>query len=138
MDSRHIPRESRQVSAPAQAGFSLLELLISIIIFLIITSITFSLFTNSVQLSRSEVTTANRDEAVKSALALMTAEIQQAGAHPDTDTPPPLFQANVNSGANRTIAVKLPPGVPATANRLRGINVGDRLTIFDPASLNPS
>lgn len=116
-----------------EAGFSLIELLVAVLVFLIITGITFSLFTSSIKVSKNELTIAYRDESIKSALALMEAEIQQAGSHPDTPTPPARISAAVASGANRVITVKNASG--STGNPLRGINVGDRLTFFDPGTL---
>ncbi|MEW6737698.1 MAG: prepilin-type N-terminal cleavage/methylation domain-containing protein [Acidobacteriota bacterium] len=110
-----------------QEGFSLMELLISILIFLIITTISFSLLTTTIRVSKNELTIAYRDEAVKSAFALMTAEIEQAGAHPDTRLPPSTLLNDLSAGADVEIRLLAGAGAP-----LRGINVGDMVSLHSP------
>jgi prepilin-type N-terminal cleavage/methylation domain-containing protein len=116
-----------------QQGFSLIELLLSVLIFLIIITITFSLFSSGLKTSKKEMTVSYYDEAIKSAMALMLSEVQQAGSHPDT-IPPPRVAVSVGSGL-QDVQVKSGPDM----NPLRGINVGDLVTIYDsPVVMIPS
>ena len=108
-----------------QQGFSLVELLISVFIFLLIMTITFSLFTSGLLSSRKELTVAYHDEAIKSAMALMLAEIQQAGSHPDI-IPASQLQTSLSAGLQNIYPRTIEGGNP-----LRGINIGDKITIYD-------
>src|SRR6185369_12859796 len=108
-----------------QQGFTLVELLISVFIFLLIMTITFSLFTSGLRSSRKELIVAYHDEAIKSAMALMMAEIQQAGSHPDT-IPTPQLQTSLAAGLQNIY-----PRTVEGGNPLRGINIGDKITIYD-------
>jgi prepilin-type N-terminal cleavage/methylation domain-containing protein len=66
-----------------ESGFSLIELLISITILLIVTSLVISAFASAIRSSSRERGLAERDATVKRAMELMAIEIGQAGVLPD-------------------------------------------------------
>jgi len=77
----------RFIQAKAEHGFSLPELLISILIFLPIVATTFSLFSVSMGEHGSEQSSSEMTQEARSALEMMTQEISQAGgAHQDVGT----------------------------------------------------
>jgi prepilin-type N-terminal cleavage/methylation domain-containing protein len=115
----------RDIRSESEQGFSLLELLISVLIFLVIITITFSVLISGLLTSKKEFTVAYYDEAIKSAMALMMTEIQQAGSHPDS-IPAPRVRTTVVSGLQDVSLLSVDG-----ENPLRGINVGDKVTIYD-------
>jgi Tfp pilus assembly protein PilW len=76
----------RFIQSKAEHGFSLPELLISILIFLPISAATFSLFSVSMGEHNSEQSSAEMTQEARSALEMMTEEIAQAGTQQDFST----------------------------------------------------
>jgi prepilin-type N-terminal cleavage/methylation domain-containing protein len=76
----------RFIQAKAEHGFSLPELMVSLLIFLPITAATFSLFSISIGEHGSEQSSAEMTQEARSALELMTEEISQAGTRRDAGT----------------------------------------------------
>jgi len=76
----------RFIQAKPEHGFSLPELMISLLIFLPIVGATFSLFSVSLGEHNSEQSSAEMTQEARSALEMMTLEISQAGSRRDAST----------------------------------------------------
>jgi prepilin-type N-terminal cleavage/methylation domain-containing protein len=76
----------RFIQSKAEHGFSLPELMISILIFLPVAAATFSLFSVSMGEHNSEQSSAETTQEARSALEMMTEEISQAGTQRDFST----------------------------------------------------
>jgi prepilin-type N-terminal cleavage/methylation domain-containing protein len=99
-DSKHsalVPVERRGGKAlRAGAGFSLLEVLVSVMIITILMSAVFQFLRFNQQRYRGDQLLAERNQGARSALELMTQELQQAGHNPNFD---PTASTRTLSGA---------------------------------------
>jgi prepilin-type N-terminal cleavage/methylation domain-containing protein len=112
-------------SESSRSGFTLLELLVSLVVLLIVITGSFSLFVNAVKISKSELTVSQQDQIVKTTLQLISTEIEQAGGNPDPKIRLPKLQSATTPG-NNTIDV----------DRTEGLNIGNLITL-DPTGGSP-
>lgn len=107
----------------SDAGFSLLELLISLTMLLVMAGAILSLYSTNLRRYSAEQQTTEMNQTARNTLGLMCVEIQQAGAHSDVNT---TLTAAVNgSSTAQTITIA------STVN----IYAGDWVTI-DPGASN--
>lgn len=110
------------------SGFSLIELLISLVVLLVVFSAVFGLFADTVRLNKSELTVADHEQIVKNALTLMATEIEQAGSNPD----PKNYE---NSQLINITAALAAGSTSIPVSRTEGLNIGNRIVI-DPGGID--
>jgi prepilin-type N-terminal cleavage/methylation domain-containing protein len=111
----------RRYNAASAAGFSLLELLISVAIMAIFMT-TVILFVNKSQMrAQSDAVVAESNQSARETLETMEQEIGQAGYNP-------LFSGNQNKTAAGSVAAKADPQC-VTLNNITQINPGDWLAV---------
>lgn len=96
---------------PAAEGFSLVEVLVSVIIITILMSAVFQFLRFNQQRYRGDQLLAERNQGARSALELMTQELQQAGHNPNLSAYPHLTAAAANTGGIVDIPVSSTAGI---------------------------
>jgi len=110
----------RSIKTKAEHGFSLPELLISLLIFLPVVGATFSLFSVSMGEHGSEQSSAEITQEARSALEMMTLEIAQAGTHRDMGT----RTSSAVAGSPNEQSISLASSVGFTAGDYVDIDLG--------------
>jgi len=112
-ESPAVPRHPRGAeSAPPPAGFSLIEVLVSVMIITVLMAAVFQFLRFNQQRYRGDQLLAERNQGARSALELMTMELQQAGHNP-----------------NRTTGMTLAADIAPTGG-IVDIDIGDTTGIF--------
>ncbi len=109
----------------SDSGTSLIELLIAVAVLLIVLAAAVSIFSNSIKVNKAELSVVDVDQQVKSALMLITTEIEQAGSNPDPRqdasyqlprlTSPPI---TLSSSTSKLLVT-----------RTEALNVGNKITL---------
>ena len=107
-----VRNSAPSIGQPAAPGFSLLEVLVSVMIITVLMAAVFQFLRFNQQRYRGDQLLAERNQGARSALELMTLELQQAGHNPNR-TVHKILQANV-----------------APTGTLVNIDVGDTTGIF--------
>lgn len=76
----------RKTRARSQDGFSLLEMMVSILILIPVMAAALSLFSVGIRQQATEQTSVDANQEARSALEMMSTEIAQAGSHGDRET----------------------------------------------------
>jgi prepilin-type N-terminal cleavage/methylation domain-containing protein len=100
-----------EVSGGAEEGFSLLEVLVSVMIITILMSAVFQFLRFNQQRYRGDQLLAERNQGARSALELMTQELQQAGHNPNFATNKTLSGAVAPTGAIVDVPVSNTTGI---------------------------
>jgi prepilin-type N-terminal cleavage/methylation domain-containing protein len=95
----------------AAEGFSLIEVLVSVIIITVLMSAVFQFIRFNQQRYRGDQLLAERNQGARSALELMTLELQQAGHNPNLSTYPHLMAAATQTGGIVSISVNSTAGI---------------------------
>jgi prepilin-type N-terminal cleavage/methylation domain-containing protein len=112
MDSQNrVVTPGGGVSNRTGAGFSLLEVLVSVMIITILMSAVFQFLRFNQQRYRGDQLLAERNQGARSALELMTQELQQAGHNPNLSTYPYLTAAATPTGGIVNISVNSTAGI---------------------------
>jgi prepilin-type N-terminal cleavage/methylation domain-containing protein len=107
-----VPIERRgEVSDRAEEGFSLLEVLVSVMIITILMSAVFQFLRFNQQRYRGDQLLAERNQGARSALELMTQELQQAGHNPNFMTGKTLSAAVSTTGGIVNVPVSDTTGI---------------------------
>ena len=96
---------------PAAEGFSLIEVLVSVIIITVLMSAVFQFLRFNQQRYRGDQLLAERNQGARSALELMTLELQQAGHNPNLSTTRSLTAAATQTGGIVDISVNSTAGI---------------------------
>jgi len=96
---------------PAAEGFSLIEVLVSVIIITVLMSAVFQFLRFNQQRYRGDQLLAERNQGARSALELMTLELQQAGHNPNLSTTRSLTAAATQTGGIVSISVNNAAGI---------------------------
>lgn len=118
MRSDHMPptkpfrKSAPRLEQPGAPGFSLLEVLVSVMIITVLMAAVFQFLRFNQQRYRGDQLLAERNQGARSALELMTLELQQAGHNPNLTT-------------HKTLAANITP-----TGALVDIDVGDTTGIF--------
>lgn len=110
----------QRLSTGSQEGFSLTELLISILVLLPVMGAAVGMFSVGAQQHATEQSAIDANQEARTALEIMTAEIGQAGSHGD------VYTTLTSSVGNSTAAQAAP--VASTT----GLTVGDFVTVGTP------
>jgi prepilin-type N-terminal cleavage/methylation domain-containing protein len=112
-DKVHAPVERRggEASGRAEAGFSLLEVLVSVMVITILMSAVFQFLRFNQQRYRGDQLLAERNQGARSALELMTQELQQAGHNPNFTANRSLTAAATNTGGIVDVPVSNTTGI---------------------------
>ncbi|MBZ5515323.1 MAG: prepilin-type N-terminal cleavage/methylation domain-containing protein [Acidobacteriia bacterium] len=111
-DSAPPARGSREAgNPPATDGFSLIEVLVTVVIITVLMSAVFQFLRFNQQRYRGDQLLAERNQGARSALELMTQELQQAGHNPNLSTFPHLTGAVTPSGGIVDIPVSSTGGI---------------------------
>lgn len=125
---------TRRISSSTQrcspAGFSLLELLVSVIIITIVMGAVFQFMTQAQKTYQGDQATSESDQAARAALEIMTQEIGQAGSNPSFVAAgyDPSFTANKT--VSTSITASATPQCVSLDN-IGQINPGDWLSVDD-------
>jgi prepilin-type N-terminal cleavage/methylation domain-containing protein len=96
---------------PAAEGFSLIEVLVSVIIITVLMSAVFQFLRFNQQRYRGDQLLAERNQGARSALELMTLELQQAGHNPNLSTTRSLSAAATQTGGIVSVSVNSTAGI---------------------------
>lgn len=124
-------RISSSTQRCSPAGFSLLELLVSVIIITIVMGAVFQFMTQAQKTYQGDQATSESDQAARAALEIMTQEIGQAGGNPSFVAAgyDPLFTANKTLLSTSVSASAVPSC--ASLDNIGQINPGDWLSVDD-------
>jgi prepilin-type N-terminal cleavage/methylation domain-containing protein len=112
MDSQDsVLTSAGRVSNRTEEGFSLLEVLVSVMIITILMSAVFQFLRFNQQRYRGDQLLAERNQGARSALELMTQELQQAGHNPNLSSYPHLTAAVAPTGGIVNIPVNSTTGI---------------------------
>lgn len=107
------------------SGTSLVELLIAITVLLIVLAAAVSIFSNSIKVNKAELYIVEVDQQTKSALTLITTEIEQAGSNPD-----PRQDAAYQLPRLSSTPITLSPSTSKLlVTRTEALNVGNKITL---------
>src|SRR5690348_10523932 len=110
---------SKNSKRPQQTGFSLVEMMISMLVIMLVMSAVFSFITQAQKKLQGTQVEAESNQGARGALELMTQEIGQAGYNP-------------NFSSNRTCAVPVTPNADpqcVTISDISSIGTGDWLSV---------
>ena len=110
--TKQFRKHARRPEMPAARGFSLLEVLVSVMIITVLMAAVFQFLRFNQQRYRGDQLLAERNQGARSALELMTLELQQAGHNPNLTT-------------SKTLAANIAP-----TGALVNIDVGNTTGIF--------
>lgn len=109
----------------SSSGTSLVELLIAITVLLIVLTAAVSIFSNSIKVNKAELYVVDVDQQTKSALTLITTEIEQAGSNPD-----PRQDAAYQLPRLTSAPITLSPTTSKLlVTRTEALNVGNKITL---------
>lgn len=109
----------------SSSGMSLIELLIAITVMLTVLAAAVSIFSNSIKLNKAELSVIDVDQQTKSALTLITTEIEQAGSNPD-----PRQDAAYQLPKLTSSPITLSPTTSRLlVTRTEALNVGNKITL---------
>src|SRR5713226_185882 len=109
---------------PANSGFSLLEMLASVVIITILMGAVFAFMIQVQKRMQGSLVISESNQTARAAMELMTQEIGQAGFNPQ-------FTSSITDSSSITAT---PTGTCVTLNSITGIYPGDFLTVDTGAS----